>query len=201
MQTWITGRRTTSRTGGPDGTRQRNDGLKGMLPESFGTASSGRGQNRFRSSARQKRLASRTQSMIDIVKSDSTGSVRPHHHTTLPRCRVQVRQYSSSVSLDVTLWAFQISQSFDQKWRKMVPTARRRRQATKTLNDAADALEKLQEAFLLAFFEEVQRYLQAALDRMGRENAAGGGDWQGASPFPGETGPGNRRPLHRRHFP
>lgn len=89
----------------------------------------------------------------------------------------------SSVSLGITLWAFQISQSLDQKWRKMVPTARRRRQATKTLNDAADALEKLQEAFLLAFFEEVQRYLQAALDRMGRQNAAGGGELAGSLAF------------------
>ena len=60
----------------------------------------------------------------------------------------------SEVSLALALRCFRVAQSVERVWRKAVPSARRRQQVGRALDNAADAVEELQNALNLAVLEE-----------------------------------------------
>jgi hypothetical protein len=65
----------------------------------------------------------------------------------------------SEVSLALTLWGIEVSQSIEQTWRSAVPSARRRRQTIRILEKAADVLEEIQNSFVTAIPQEVKKSL------------------------------------------
>jgi hypothetical protein len=69
------------------------------------------------------------------------------------------REGCSEVSLALALWAIEASQSIEQRWRKTVPSARRRKQIVRILEKAADVLEELQNSFSAAILEGVKKSL------------------------------------------
>ena len=65
----------------------------------------------------------------------------------------------SEVSLAVALWSIKQSPSIEKMWRSTVPSARRRKQAMRILERAADVLETLQTSFVRASFQDFKKTL------------------------------------------
>lgn len=65
----------------------------------------------------------------------------------------------SPVSLALALWIIEVSQSVAEVWRTAISSARRRNQIIGSLEEAADALEEVQDSFGAAMLEHFTKSL------------------------------------------
>jgi hypothetical protein len=69
------------------------------------------------------------------------------------------RKGCNEVSLALAFWSFEIAQRTERLWRRVIPTARRRQQVARKLENAADVLEELHSSWNLAVLAELKKSL------------------------------------------